>query len=175
MFGRRRRAPRTVPTSSATLASPAPSLTADQLHEIVRTRMAEFIGEHGDWTVVRRSQADTDTIFSDLLVDSVSREIAEAVVEASSPHAESPGARADDASDRAPSHVRSDTTAAPTGDTGALESALESAGAPIVVWAESVAPVTVAVAASQQPEPVADATPVSSSAADASGPERLVA
>ncbi|MFJ3488688.1 hypothetical protein [Leifsonia aquatica] len=76
MFGRRRHAAAEVP------AAPVPQLTDAQILEIVHGKIAELIGESGEWTVSRRSADDTDTIFHSVLAQSVSVGIAAALVDA---------------------------------------------------------------------------------------------
>lgn len=76
MFGRRRHAAAEVP------AAPVPQLTDAQILEIVHVKIAELIGEDGEWTVSRRSADDTDTIFHSVLAQSVSVGIAAALVDA---------------------------------------------------------------------------------------------
>ncbi|MGN7800794.1 hypothetical protein [Leifsonia sp. 22587] len=63
-------------------AAPVPQLTDAQILELVHTKVAELIGEKGEWTVVRRAQDDTDTIFHSILAQSVSVGIAAAIAEA---------------------------------------------------------------------------------------------
>jgi len=75
MFGRRRHA-------AAVPAAPVPQLTDAQILELVHTKVAELIGEKGEWTVVRRAHDDTDTIFHSILAQSVSVGIAAAIAEA---------------------------------------------------------------------------------------------
>jgi len=75
MFGRRRHA-------AAVPVAPVPQLTDAQILELVHTKVAELIGAKGEWTVVRRAQDDTDTIFHSILAQSVSVGIAAAIAEA---------------------------------------------------------------------------------------------
>lgn len=63
-------------------AAPVPQLTDAQILELVHGKVAELIGEDGEWTVVRRAQDDTDTIFHSILAQSVSVGIAAAIAEA---------------------------------------------------------------------------------------------
>lgn len=76
MFGRRRHA------AAEVQAAPVPQLTDAQILEVVHTKIAELIGERGDWTVSRRSSDDSDTIFHSVLAQSVSVGITAALVEA---------------------------------------------------------------------------------------------
>ena len=75
MFGRRRHV-------AAVAATPVPQLTDAQILELVHTKVAELIGENGEWTVIRRAQNDTDAIFHSILAQSVSVGIAAAIAEA---------------------------------------------------------------------------------------------
>ena len=75
MFGRRRHA-------AVVPAAPVPQLTDAQILELVHTKVAELIGENGEWTVIRRAHDDTDTIFHSILAQSVSVGIAAAIAEA---------------------------------------------------------------------------------------------
>ncbi|WP_243768608.1 hypothetical protein [Leifsonia sp. TF02-11] len=76
MFGRRRHA------AAEVQAAPVPQLTDAQILEVVHAKIAELIGEHGEWTVSRRSSDDTDTIFHSVLSQSVSVGITTALMEA---------------------------------------------------------------------------------------------
>jgi hypothetical protein len=76
MFGRRRHA------AAEVQAAPIPQLTDAQILEVVHTKIAELIGERGEWTVSRRSSDDTDAIFHSILAQSVSVGITAALVEA---------------------------------------------------------------------------------------------
>ncbi|MGH1548350.1 hypothetical protein ACRAWB_03880 [Leifsonia poae] len=57
-------------------------MTDAQILELVHGKVSELIGEDGEWTVVRRAQDDTDTIFHSILAQSVSVGIAAAIAEA---------------------------------------------------------------------------------------------
>lgn len=76
MFGRRRHA------AAEVQAAPVPQLTDAQILEVVHAKIAELIGERGEWTVSRRSFDDTDAIFHSVLSQSVSVGITAALVEA---------------------------------------------------------------------------------------------
>ena len=75
MFGRRRHV-------AAVPAAPVPQLTDAQILELVHAKMAELIGENGEWTVIRRAHDDTDAIFHSILAQSVSVGITAAIAEA---------------------------------------------------------------------------------------------
>ena len=83
MFGRRRHA--AVDTQAAAVPPSAKTeLTDAQILELVHDRVAELIGENGEWTVSRRSADDTDTIFHSVLAQSVALGITTAIVDARS-------------------------------------------------------------------------------------------
>jgi ABC-type uncharacterized transport system involved in gliding motility auxiliary subunit len=75
MFGRRRHV-------AVVPAAPVPQLSEAQILEVVHQKVAELIGERGEWTVSRRSESDTDTIFHSVLAQSVSLGITTALLEA---------------------------------------------------------------------------------------------
>ena len=75
MFGRRRHA-------AAVPAAPVPQLSETQILELVHVKIAELIGERGEWTVSRRSDDDTDAIFHSILATSVSVSITSTLVDA---------------------------------------------------------------------------------------------
>lgn len=76
MFGRRRHA------AAEVQAAQVPQLSDAQILEVVHAKIAELIGERGEWTVSRRSSDDTDAIFHSVLSQSVSVGITAALVEA---------------------------------------------------------------------------------------------
>ncbi|MFF2051376.1 hypothetical protein ACFVU2_07215 [Leifsonia sp. NPDC058194] len=112
-----------------------------QILEIVHGKIAELIGEDGEWTVSRRSADDTDTIFHSVLAQSVSVGIAAALVDARR-RLESGeiGAVTE------PQHL-APTETAPAGDSAAEHVADEPAAfgwepAPITIWTDLRKPVT---------------------------------
>ncbi|WP_394552464.1 hypothetical protein ACDF64_16630 [Agromyces sp. MMS24-JH15] len=85
MFRRWRRA-RLAAQAASHVAPPAPRPTAadlrgEQLFELVNAKLMEFIGPNGAWTVVRRSQDDTDSIFHAVLAHQISVELTRAVLD----------------------------------------------------------------------------------------------
>lgn len=64
MFGRRRRI-------APVIQPPAPELSDEQVFELLHGSLAKLIGSRGDWTLVPRSDDDTDAIFQDLKADEV--------------------------------------------------------------------------------------------------------
>lgn len=80
MFGRRRhRAPVTV-APPVPVVEPGVQLSEEQLFEKIRARLDAHMGSTGDWTLVRRSDADTDTFFHEMAAFSLAREITTAIV-----------------------------------------------------------------------------------------------
>ncbi|NEN06773.1 hypothetical protein G3T36_12945 [Diaminobutyricibacter tongyongensis] len=75
MFGRRRHV-------AAVSAAPVPQLSEAQILELVHQKLAEFVGERGEWTVSRRADADTDAIFHTILARSVAVGITAAIMDA---------------------------------------------------------------------------------------------
>lgn len=138
MFGRRRHAAAEVP------AAPVPQLTDAQILEIVHGKIAELIGEDGEWTVSRRSADDTDTIFHSVLAQSVSVGIAAALVDARRRlETGEIGAVTE------PQHLASENApVAETADTSDVDTAVAEPvafswePAPITVWTDLRKPVT---------------------------------
>ena len=64
MFGRRRRI-------APVIQPPAPELSDEQIYELIHGNLAKLIGSRGDWTLVPRSDDDTDAIFHDLKADEI--------------------------------------------------------------------------------------------------------
>ena len=141
MFGRRRHA-------AAVPAAPVPQLSETQILELVHVKIAELIGERGEWTVSRRSDDDTDAIFHSILATSVSLSItstlvdaqrrleagelietAEAVVRAEAQHVAEPVAPAE-------------AEAATIAETVAEPAAFGWEPAPITIWTDLRKPVT---------------------------------
>jgi hypothetical protein len=79
MFGRRRhRAPETV-APPAPVTEPGISLSEEHLFEKLRARLDQHMGATGDWTLVRRTAADTDTFFHEMAAFSLARELTTAI------------------------------------------------------------------------------------------------
>jgi hypothetical protein len=137
-------------------AAPAPRLTDAQILELVHTKVAELIGENGEWTVSRRSADDTDTIFHSVLAQSVSVGIAAAIVEArnrleagegfsapqhlAAPRADAPAAPAVPAQPAAETETPAASEA--PADEVAEPAAFGWEPAPITVWTDLRKPVT---------------------------------
>lgn len=146
MFGRRRHV-------AAVAAAPVPQLSEAQILEVVHEKIAELIGERGEWTVSRRSQDDTDTIFHAVLANSVSLNIATALFEAKR-RIEAGELEVVSADTSEPQHLATDSPAA-AADANIPESVTAEFGgetgepaafgwepAPITVWTDLRKPVT---------------------------------
>jgi hypothetical protein len=145
MFGRRRHA------AAEVQAAPVPQLTDAQILEVVHTKIAELIGERGEWTVSRRSTDDTDSIFHSVLAQSVSVGIAAALVEARRrlEAGEATVVVASEPQHRAPAEVVAIEAAAPVAEEHELAeqehkepAAFGWEPAPITVWTDLRKPVT---------------------------------
>lgn len=140
MFGRRRHA------AAEVQAAPVPQLTDAQILEVVHTKIAELIGERGEWTVSRRSTDDTDAIFHSVLAQSVSVGIAAALVEARRrlEAGEATVVVASEPQHRAPAEVVAIEEAAPVAEVQEHEepAAFGWEPAPITVWTDLRKPVT---------------------------------
>jgi hypothetical protein len=80
MFGRRRhRAPVTV-APPAPVPEPGIQLSEEQLFERIRARLDQHMGATGDWTLVRRTDADTDAFFHEMAAFSLARELTTTIV-----------------------------------------------------------------------------------------------
>jgi len=88
MFRRWRRA-RLAAQASAHAAAPAPRPTADtaadlrgeHIFELLNARLSEFIGPGGGWSLVRRSDGDTDRIFHAMLTHQIAAELTRAILD----------------------------------------------------------------------------------------------
>ena len=82
MFGRRRhRAPVNVaPPTPIEAPLPAVQLSEEQLFDVVRSRLEEFMGAQGEWTLVRRADADTDEFFQDMTAFSLARDVTRSIL-----------------------------------------------------------------------------------------------
>ncbi|WP_434317183.1 hypothetical protein [Leifsonia sp. P73] len=145
MFGRRRHA------AAEVQAAPVPQLTDAQILEVVHTKIAELIGERGEWTVSRRSTDDTDSIFHSVLSQSVSVGITAALVEARRrlEAGEAAVVVASEPQHRAPAEVVAIEEAAPVAQVQQHEvqaheepAAFGWEPAPITVWTDLRKPVT---------------------------------
>jgi len=85
MFRRWRRA-RLAAQASAHAAAPTPRPTAadlrgEHLFELLNAKLAEFIGPAGTWSLVRRSDDDTDRIFDAMLTHQIAAELTRTVLD----------------------------------------------------------------------------------------------
>jgi len=84
MFRRWRRA-RLSAQASAHAAAPTPRPTAadlrgEHLFELLNAKLSEFIGPNGTWSLVRRTDADTDNIFHAMLTHQIAAELTRTVL-----------------------------------------------------------------------------------------------
>ncbi|WP_448005110.1 hypothetical protein [Agromyces bauzanensis] len=85
MFRRWRRA-RLAAQASAHAAASAPRPTAadlrgEHLFELLNAKLAEFIGPGGAWSLVRRTEHDTDQIFHAMLTHQIAAELTRTVLD----------------------------------------------------------------------------------------------
>ncbi|WP_223690155.1 hypothetical protein [Leifsonia poae] len=141
MFGRRRHA-------AAEPAAPVPQLSEAQILGLVHEKVAELIGERGEWTVSRRSEDDSDTIFHSVLAQSVSLGITAAIVDAkrrleAGENLEAPAERAEAQHVADPAvEVAAETVTTHTAIADGEPVAFSWEPAPITVWTDLRKPVT---------------------------------
>ncbi|MBG6059723.1 hypothetical protein RCH16_003124 [Cryobacterium sp. MP_M5] len=63
MFGRRRRV---APVIAAPAPVPVPELSDEQVFALLHEQLSQLVGAQGKWTLVPRSEGDTDVIFHGL-------------------------------------------------------------------------------------------------------------
>ena len=85
MFRRWRRA-RLAAQAPAHAAAPTPRPTAadlcgEHLFELLNAKLSEFIGPNGAWSLVRRTDADTDHIFHAMLTHQIAAELTRTVLD----------------------------------------------------------------------------------------------
>ena len=87
MFRRWRRA-RLAAQASAHAAAPTPAprptaadLRGEHIFELLNARLSEFIGPGGGWSLVRRSDGDTDRIFHAMLTHQIAAELTRAILD----------------------------------------------------------------------------------------------
>jgi len=85
IFGRRKHA---APAPVASAPAAAPELTDELVFAAVQRSLTQVFGEHGDWTVARRSDEQTDTIFHDILVHSLATTVTASISAARDANAE---------------------------------------------------------------------------------------
>ncbi len=128
MFGLRRHV-------AAVSAAPVPQLSEAQILELVHQKLAEFVGDQGEWTVSRRADADTDAIFHNILARSVAVGITTAIMDAK---------RKLEASDAEPVEPGLHVAEEPVADVAETRepAAFGWEPAPITVWTDLRKPVT---------------------------------
>ncbi|MET0725019.1 MAG: hypothetical protein ABWY36_01620 [Leifsonia sp.] len=57
-----------------------PELSPEQVFDLLNSRLADVIGAHGSWTLVRRTDADTDEIFDAMLTHQIASELTQALL-----------------------------------------------------------------------------------------------
>ena len=85
MFRRWRRARLAAQASAHAAASsprpPAADLRGEHIFELLNARLSEFIGPGGGWSLVRRSDGDTDRIFHAMLTHQIAAELTRAILD----------------------------------------------------------------------------------------------
>lgn len=83
MFRRWRRARILAQAAHATPTprASAADLRGEHIFELVNQRLAEFIGPEGQWSLVRRDDADTDRIFHAMLTHQIAGEVTRAILD----------------------------------------------------------------------------------------------
>jgi hypothetical protein len=85
MFRRWRRARLAAQASAhAAAATPRPTaadLRGEHLFELLNAKLSEFIGPGGSWSLVRRTEADTDQIFHAMLTHQIAAELTRTVLD----------------------------------------------------------------------------------------------
>jgi hypothetical protein len=61
------------------VSAPAPQLTENDIFDIVHAQIAAAIGEHGEWSLTRRADSDTDSLFHGVVAHSVTTHVVEAL------------------------------------------------------------------------------------------------
>jgi hypothetical protein len=85
MFRRWRRA-RLAAQAAAHAALPAPrqsaaDLRGEHIFELLNAKLSEFIGPSGSWSLVRRTDGDTDRIFHAMLTHQIAAELTRSILE----------------------------------------------------------------------------------------------
>ncbi|AGW41819.1 hypothetical protein O159_17810 [Leifsonia xyli subsp. cynodontis DSM 46306] len=126
--------------------APVPQLTDAQILALVHSKVAELIGEKGEWTAVRRGADDTDTVFHSVLSQSVAVSITAAIVEA---RAQLQAGETAEPQHRAPTEPVP-VIVAEAGPAEEEPAAMRWEPAPITVWTDLRKPVTGEIPAVQQ-------------------------
>ncbi|PXA68030.1 hypothetical protein [Cryobacterium arcticum] len=141
MFGRRRRNAAVI---QAPVAPAPPELSNAQVYQHLHAALAELVGADGAWTLVPRSEEDTDVIFHGLKAKEIAATLTELLAaETVRLRTEAPAAPANIAEPRTDTPVDGITAVPGTVSTGAIlvasgaePTALPWNPAPISVWAE---------------------------------------
>lgn len=85
MFRRWRRA-RLTAEASEHVAAPAPrpsaaELRGEHIFELLHGKLSEFIGSSGEWTLVRRTDADSDRIFHAIVTHQIAAELTRSILD----------------------------------------------------------------------------------------------
>jgi hypothetical protein len=75
MFRRWRRRALVQPAPAAPPIMPSTELTGEQVFDLLNNRLGDLIGSHGQWTLVRRTDDDTDRIFHAMLTHQIAAEL----------------------------------------------------------------------------------------------------
>ena len=86
MLRRWRRARLAAQAAAHTASAPSPRATAadlrgEHIFELVNARLSRFIGPDGQWSLVRRTDADSDRIFQAMLTHQIAAEVTRAILE----------------------------------------------------------------------------------------------
>src|SRR4051812_46014904 len=73
MFRRRRH-------DTPAVAPSVPELSAEQVFDLLNSHLADVIGTHGTWTMVRRTDADTDGIFHEMLTHQIASDLTRVLI-----------------------------------------------------------------------------------------------
>jgi hypothetical protein len=134
MFGRRRHV-------APTVSAPAPQLTENDIFDIVHAQIAAAIGDHGEWTLTRRVDSDTDSLFHGVVAHSVTTHVVEALREAREALSRVPAPA--EVADRLGEHVAGAATQTPEVAPAEVEPiAFGWQPAPITIWTDLKKPVT---------------------------------
>ncbi|MFK4728238.1 hypothetical protein ROT00_00980 [Agromyces mediolanus] len=86
MMFRRWRRTRLTAEASEHVAAPAPrpsaaDLRGEQIFELLHGKLSEFIGSSGEWTLVRRTDADSDRIFHAIVTHQIAAELTRSILD----------------------------------------------------------------------------------------------
>lgn len=144
MMFRRWRRTRLTAEASEHVAAPAPrpsaaDLRGEHIFDLLHGKLSEFIGSSGEWTLVRRTDADSDRIFHAIVTHQIAAELTRSILD------------------------ERDNVAVVVPE-GEQQLALDWEPTPLVVWAE---PLGAHVAMPAAPDTDATADPANESEADA--------